>query len=256
MNNKDFKATLRRALQQDDIPRDKKHFEQTLMLAQKEACHIQKRKRITFSRFLILQIKHIGWKIWTAQLFFLSAAHILLSNLYREEDPRHISSLLFCLSVFVLMTALPFIYRSVRYQMQEVESAARFSSVKLLAAKLAMIGIGDLIILGGIFFVTLWETSLPADSIFVSLCFPFLLACSGCLFMLGHLSARHFFAGSVGLCSFLILLSAVLFRHYEAMLRYAFSGRWIVVCALLFTICIRECRYIIYCSPYTEMQLT
>lgn len=256
MNNKNLKDALRRTLQQDDIPADKKHFEQTLMLAQKEACQIQKRKRITFSRFLMLQIKHIGWKIWTAQLLFLSAVHILLSNLYREEKPRHISSLLFCLSVFVLMTALPFIYRSVRYQMQEVESAARFSSIKLLAAKLAMISLGDLLMLGGIFFVTLWETSLPADSIFISLCFPFLLACSGCLFMLGHLNARHFFAGSVGLCSFLILLSVVLFRHDETVLRYASSGRWIMICALLFAICIRQCHYIIYCSSYTEMQLT
>ncbi len=256
MNNKDFKRALRRELQQNEIPVDKKHFERTLMLAQREACQIQKRKRISFTRFFMLQIKHIGWKIWTIQSLLLCAAHILLANRYRAEKPRHIASLLFCLSVFVLMTALPFIYRSVRYQMQEVESAARFSSVKLLTAKLAMIGIGDLVMLGGIFFVTLWETSLPADSIFVSLCFPFLLACSGCLFMLGHLSTRHFFAGSIGLCSFLILLSAALLRHYEAVLRYALSGRWIVVCALLFAVCIRECHYIIYCSSYTEMQLT
>lgn len=255
MNNKDFKTALRRALQQDGILADKKHFEQTLMLARKEACRIQERKRITFTRFFMAQIKHIGLKIWTAQLLLLSAAHILLSNLYREEKPHRINTLLFCLPVFVLMTALPFIYRSVRYQMQEVESASRFSSVKLLAAKLAMIGAGDLLMLGGIFFAALWQTSLPAAGIFVSLCLPFLLACSGCLFMLGHLNARHFFAGSVGLCSFLILLSAILFRQYGALLQYAPPGRWIMLCALLFAVCIRECRYILYRSSYTEMQL-
>lgn len=256
MNNKIFETALRQALRQDDIPADTKHYENTLMLAGKETLRIQKRERITFTRFLAAQIRFIGWKIWGMQSLFLFAAYAVLSRFYRKEQPRHLVSLLFCLSVLVLMTALPFLYRSVRYRMQEVESASRFSLVKLLTAKLTIIGIGDLFMLGGIFIITLWETSLPAESIFISLCFPFLLACNGCLFMLGRLNAGNFFAGSIGLCTFLIFFAVLLLRHYEALLRYALFERWIAVCALLLLLCIRECRYIIYCSSYAEMQLT
>ena len=255
-DSRNFEAALSQALQQENIPRDKKHFETTLLLAKKEVCRIQNRRRITFAQFLAAQITFIGWKIWTMQGLFLSAIHIFLFRLCREDAPRHIVSLLFCLSVLVLMTTLPFLYRSVRYQMQEVESAARFSLVKLLTAKLAMIGIGDLFMLGGIFLVTLWKTSLSAESIVVSLCFPFLLACCGCLFMLEHLDAKSFYAGSAGLCSFLILLDLALLRYCESMLRYALSGKWLLVCVPLLALCIFQCRHLIYRSSYAEMQLS
>ena len=254
--NKEFEAALRQALQPDYTPTDQKHYETTRLLAHRESCRIQKRRRISFAPFLAAQIRFIGRKIWIMQGLFLSVIHALLTSVYRKDQPAYMISLLFCFSVLVLMTALPFLYRSVRYQMQEVESAARFSLVKLLAAKLAMIGIGDLFMLGGIFIIALWETSLPAESIFISLCFPFLLACSGCLFMLGRLDAKSFFVGSMGLCSVLILLAVVFLRHYEALLQYTLSGKWAAVCILLLLVCVREYRYIIYCSSYTEMQLT
>lgn len=256
MNNKEFKTLLKEALRQTDFSTDKKHFESTLLLAKKEAHQTQMRKRISFTQFLAAQIRFIGWKIWAAQGLFLLAFHTVLSRFYGPEQPRHIPGLLFCLSVLVLMTALPFLYRSVRYQMQEVESASRFSLVKLLTAKLTLIGIGDLLMLIGIFLITLWETSLSAESIFISLCFPFLSACSGCLFMLGHLNPKKFLAGSLGLCSLLLLLAALFPRHYEAVFLSALPEKWFAVCTLLLLICIRECRYIVHCSSYTEMQLT
>lgn len=256
MNSKSFETTLRQALHRSVIPAERKPYEDTLMLAGNLAMQIPLRKRISFPQFLAAQIRFIGWKIWGVQALFLSALTASLSRLYQGEQPRHIACLLFCLSVLVLMTALPFLYRSVRYRMQEVESAARFSLVKLLAARLVIIGVGDLFLFGAIFLTALRGTSLSAEGIFISLCFPFLLAGSGCLFMLGHLSARNFFAGSMGLCFLLILLAALAFRQYEALLPYAFSGRWILVCAPLLLICIRQFRYLLCDSAYAEMQLT
>lgn len=256
MNSNQLKASLREALRRSDLPADRKHFEGTLLLARKQAQQMHRRRRISFARFLAAQIRFIGWKIWTMQGLFLAAVHALFFRIYREDEPRYMVRLLCCLSILILMTALPFLYRSVRYQMQEVESAARFSLVKLLSAKLAMIGIGDLFLLSGIFAVTLRKTSLSAESVFLSLCFPFLLACSGCLFMLGHLSARNFLIGSIGLCSLLILLAALHLRHYEVLSGYALSGKWLAACILLLLVCIRECRHILYRSSYAEMQLT
>lgn len=256
MNNNPLKTSLREALHQTELPADRKHFESTLFLAKRQAQHIQRRKRISFARFLAAQIRFIGWKLWVMQGLLLAAVHALLFPLYREAHPRYIVSLLFCLSILALMTALPFLYRSVRYQMQEVESAARFSLGKLLTAKLAMIGIGDFFLLGAIFAIALRKTSLPAESIFISLCFPFLLSCAGCLFLLGHLRARNFFIGSIGLCSLLLLLAVLLMRRYETTLQYAHSGRGIAACLLLLLACICEYRHIIYRSAYAERQLT
>ncbi len=257
MKEQNFEKKLKRSLHQSPPMRNEKHFENTLLLARKEAYQKQKRERISFTRFLSMQIKFIGWKIWSVQGIFLAAISCILSRSYDYiKNPQHMTKLLFCLSVLVFMTALPFVYRSVRYQMQEIEAVTRFSSVKLLMAKLIVIGIGDVSILSGILFTTVIKTSLQIDSAILYLSFPFLLVCSSSLFMLGHFTTKQFFVGSMGLCSFLVLVLFVIPRHYGLLFQQSFSAGWIMICALLTAFCIQQFRYILYYSSYTEMQVT
>lgn len=253
-----FEQRLQEALHQLPTTVSERHFADTLLLARKEACRKQYRERISFTQFLTMQIKFIGWKIWTAQGIFLLLIRGLLANLYGRnhlENPQSMVRVLFCLSVLVFMTALPFLYRSARYQMQETEAAARFSSVKLLLAKLIVIGIGDVSMLSGIFLTAIVKTSLQADRALLYLCFPFLLAGSGCLFMLGHFSPKPFFVGSMGLCSFLVLTFSILPQPYESLFQQSFSAGWLVICVLLAAFCIQQLRHILYHSFYTEMQI-
>lgn len=255
MRNKDFYNIVRHSLHQTPVPANDEHLAHMLSLSKKEISRRQNRERISYARFLSMQIKYVGWKIWAAQGVFLLIIRSLLTRFYGRDDPKYMMRLLSALSVLVLMTALPLIYRSVRCQMQEVEAATRFSSVKLLMAKLTMIGIGDLFLLGTIFLSALWKSSLRADSVFFTLCFPFLLTGSVCLFLLGHLNARQFFVGSTGFCSLCILFSCVGLRHFENLLCPPLSLGWALTCALLMLFCIRQFRYIMYRSPYAEMQL-
>lgn len=154
------------------------------------------------------------------------------------------------------MTALPLLYRSARWRMQEIEAAARFSSIKLLLSKLIVIAIGDLSLLGGIFLTALVKTSLRADTIVIYLCFPFLLAGGGCLFMLGHFPPGRFLTGSLLFCSALALTFAFLPEQRRLLFQPTFSAGWAVVCGLLFAFCAHQIRYLIKTSTYVEMQLT
>lgn len=258
MKKKNLEKELSRSLLSPAVTINEKHFRDTCLLAEKEACLKQKRARISFISFLFMQIRFIGFKIWSVQVIFLLFVSGMFNRLYgvdSSETPLSTARLLFCLSILVLMTALPFLYRSVRYRMQEIEAAARFSCVKLLMAKLAMVGIGDLFILSGIFCITIWKTSLQADSALLYLCFPFLLAGSGCLFILGHFTPKQFFTGSMGLCSFLILAASILFRHSTMLFCRSFSAGWIAACIFLAAFCGWQFRYILYRSSYTEMQI-
>lgn len=256
MREQSFEKELKQSLHQVPDMINRNHFENTLLLARKEAYRKQSRERISFVYFLAMQIKFIGWKIWSVQGIFLSVIASLFFRFYDYmKEPKYAGKLLFCLSVLVFMTALPFIYRSVRYQMQEIEATSRFSSIKLLMAKLIVIGIGDLSMLSGIFIIALIKTSLETDRIILYLCFPFLLVCGGCLFMLGHLAPKLFFIGSMGLCSFCVLASVLVPAHYAYLFQQSFSAKWIVVCALLVGFCIQQFHYIIYHSPYMEMQI-
>lgn len=257
----EFEIKLRESLHQMPVMTDGKymertHMERTRILADREILRKTERERITFLRFLTRQAVFIGWKIWMLQIPFLLVVSRVFAGVYEGGETRYLVKLLACLSVLVLMTALPFIYRSVHYRMQEVEGATRFSSVRLLMAKLAMIGIGDLLVFGGIFAAVVWKTSLQAEHVFLSLCFPFLFAASGCLYMLGHCKAKRFFAGSMSLCTVCIWLSAFWSGDCGALAEKSFLTAWFVLCGLLALFCVRQFRYILYRSPYAEMQIT
>ena len=120
MREQDFENHLRRSLHQCPVGAEGEHYEKTLLLARGEAHKRQRRARISFAGFLGAQIRFIGFRIWGAQGIFLLAASLILSGMYGGViNPYYLTKLLFCLSVLVFMTALPFLYRSVRWQMQE-----------------------------------------------------------------------------------------------------------------------------------------
>ena len=248
---------LRQSLHRLPSAASESHLHATILLARRESCQKQRRRRISPIRFLGKQLSFIGWKVWIVQAIFLLSVYGVFPVFYDHlTNSLRLAKPLFILSVAVFMTTLPMLYRSVRYRMQEIEAAARFSSVTLLLARLIVIGIGDIALLGGIFLFTLAKTSLPTDSAVFYLCFPFLLAGSGCLFMLGHFPPGKFLAGSLLFCSALILAFSVLpgqraFRHLPSLPAARF-----ILCALLAAFCAKQLLYIIRNSSYEEMQLT
>lgn len=247
---------LMHSLHQTSLAVNDTHLRTTILLSRKEVFQKQNRKRISLARFLVKQIPLIGWKLWGFQAVFLLSVYGVLSDLsdYLKSPPR-LAKLLFCLSIMVVMTALPLLYRSIRWQMQELETTTHFSLIKLLLARLIVIGIGDLSLLGGILLTALAKTSLSADSAVIYLCLPFLLSGSGCLFMLGHFPPGRFLAGSLLFCSALILVFAGLPLQCALLFHPAFSAVRIILCVLLFAFCAYQFRYIIKFSSYEEMQL-
>lgn len=248
---------LKKLLHQIPSGSNDTHLHTTILLAEREAPLRQRQERISFARFLAKQIRFTGWKIWIVQgvsLFILSA---LIPRLYEDFiTSQQMIKRLACLSILIFMTALPLLYRSVRYRMQEIEAASRFSGVKLLLARLILIGIGDICLLTGIFFSSIINTLLPTDSVFFCLCFPFLLSGSVCLYMLGHLTPGQFFAGSLLFCSFLLFLFALIPGQYMFLYHPALSVLRGILCAFLLALCVHQFRYIIITSSYEELQLT
>ena len=256
MNYEILENKLKQTLQQVPAVIDNSHLESTLSLARKEACLRQRRERISFAGFLIRQMTFMGWKVWTVQGIVLGILNAVLSRFYGYHiSLQTMVKLLFCLSILVFMTVLPLLYRSVRYQMQEIEAATRFSCVKLLLARLFIISIGDVLLLCGIFLSTVLKTTLPAGSTILYLCFPFLLAGSGCLYMLRHFAPRHFFMGSLFFCFFLMLVFCIIPNQYMLLSLPSLTLVWIMICALLFAFCIWQFRHIVKDSSFTEAQL-
>lgn len=254
MTNHDLETQLRQAYQGADVEVRSSSMSEAILLARKEA-H-SRRQRLSFPQFLSMQIRFIGWKVWAVQGASLLAVCWLLSHLFGQgywKDPQSVAGLLVCLSLLAFMTAPPFLYRSIRYRMQEVEAAARFSSVRLLMARLIIIGIGDATLLSGILLTAAAKTNLQAGNAALSVGFPFLLASSGCLYLLGHVCPRQFLAGSMGLCGFLLVGLSLAHRHFHLFFRL--SPGWIGICTLLIVFCCHQFHYLLHNCAYAEMQV-
>ena len=146
MRKQIFRNLLRSSMQDVEIPVRYEHLQKTISLAKNEWKKRVVRPRITFSKFLTTQIKFVGWKIWLAQAIVLLCLSYLLVFFgdYILNNQRNVALLLCCISILVLMSAIPFIQRSIRYKTYEIETATRFSATKQLLAKLLIIGIGDI----------------------------------------------------------------------------------------------------------------
>lgn len=249
---------LKDAIKLSDIPISKAHLKETLSSAEQEMCRKSKRERIKFKTFLSLQIRFIGWKIWLVQGLMLTAVCSMLSISFGNilfHNQEHIALLLSGIAILILMMAIPFIHRALRYKMHEIEVATYFSSIKLLTAKLLIITVGDIFMLGGIFLLTILKTELNTGSVLLYLVFPFLLASYVCLYLIGHISAERFLPYCTGMCVLLFSGMILLNRFYPKFYHQTLSVGWIAICIALLLFCISQYRYIIYRSDYTEMQV-
>ncbi|NLW69981.1 MAG: hypothetical protein GX061_02710 [Eubacteriaceae bacterium] len=197
--------------------------------------------------FLILQIKFIGLRIWGFQggLFLLLGS--LLSAAMGEhflENPRYAPLLLCCLSLCVLMSALPFLLRCERYKMCEVEAAARTSRLKLLFARLIIIAAGDIAMLGGILALTLIKSALAPSVAAFCLLVPFLTAACGILFIIGAYPLSRIVFGGSAVCLFTGAGFYLLIKIYPAIIGAGLGALRVGLCLAALVLCGGALRYI------------
>lgn len=212
-------------------------------------------KRLGFAPFLGTQVRFIGWKIWLFQaLVLLVANHTLTVALGRIYflDATIAMRCLSCLSVLVLLTALPFLANATRYHMHELEAATYFSALQLLAAKLLIVGIGDVVMLAGLWLYALTHTPLSAAVLPLCLAAPFLAASAGLLTLLDRTTPQVVLLGSVGWCS---LLGASGMLVPRSLLATSSATSGIILCTILTLYCLFALHRLLRHGAFTELQL-
>lgn len=232
------------------------HMQETICLVKKEIVRKAKRRHLSFWGFLKMQMRFVGWKIWTLQGIILGFIYLFMSDFfgkYYMENPGFLIKLLMVLAIVVLMTAIPFFYRSIYCRMQEVEAVTYVSSVRLLMARLLIVAIGDGVLLGSVYAIAIVNSVMPKLLIFLCLSLPFLTVCNGCLFMAGHLKPKHFLHGSIGLCMVTIGLLWYKGRWLESLFQNGVYG--LLISGLLTILCIYQIGNMQDFS-YTELQIS
>lgn len=240
-----------------NIEISEKYLHSTLLLADRELQQKRQKSRIGFQKFLILQAKYMGIQTWIIQGLLLSGICVILPSLLRHYlahlTSHGIAALLCCFSIFLAMNSILFTYRSSRYRMWEIETASYFSFARLLAAKMLLAGIGDIVLLGAIFTVTSLNTSCDRASILFYLLIPFLFTRYGNLLLQRHISFAklQICYGWIyfGLPGGIFLLN----RCVPICFDQSFSLGWGGICLVLILACIYQLYQMILVNERTDI---
>lgn len=241
-----WKKELGKALKESGGKTDAGRMAMTAEALQK-AYRGKPRERIGFGDLLLRQIRFYGWKIWLLQCLLLGFLRMAVSFAYgslREVNQEKIPLLLCCISVLIVMTAAPFLWRSLRYRMFETEIATRMSMGRLTMCWLLLAGLGDAAVLSGVFWFTVQSTSISSGGAALYLLVPFLLAAAGFCCLLAHVRPERFCAGCAGMCAVLLLLFLLAGEYCPDVYRQNFSLGWGGVCLCLLVFGIRQCSVI------------
>ena len=249
---------IRKELQEQELEMNVLNREATLAMVEKECARAGKQDRNGFFKFFVRQMKYLSVPIWCLQGVILMLILLFLSYAYGEqmvESAKEFAILLCGSAILILLTMVPFIQRSVRYQMNAVEAATRFSSGRILAAKLLTIGLGDGVMILGLIIFNALCTSLSVPQIIVFLLVPFLILSSATLHLLRHVAADKYGTGCI--CVGLLFFLAVLLGGEVAPWIFAETGiiAWVITALAFGVFTTYQIRQLIKSSVIMELQI-
>ena len=253
-----FLRRMQKALHEQNQIIDESRMNLTLTMAEKELSKVQKRQRIGFIEFFVRQIKYLSVPIWCVQGIILFLIVSVLGYAYGEltvASEKQLAVLLCSCVILILLTTIPVIERSIRYQMNTVEAATRFSVKRILAAKLLAIGLGDSAMIAGVMLFTIYQTSLPILQAVSFLMLPFLVLSSVALYLIGHMSVEKYTVGCICACVILFLVVLLSGEIYPWIFEEAFMAGWIMICLALGVFSFSQIRYIMNHSAIAELQI-
>lgn len=256
--NTKFEKQLKQAMQNQVKIQDETHLQRVLKNTNREFLRMQGGCRISFWEFFIRQVKYLSYSIWLVQGFALLILVGILGYSYGElslDNGWQIAILLCGCAILIMMTSVPFVERSLRYNMNEIEAATRFSTSRLLLAKLLMIGIGDGIMIAGLLLITILYTSISIINAVLYLLIPFLLMSSVVLYLIGHVPMKRFKLLCITLGGSILYGAVVMWKTCPWIFREMFNIGWIGICVILIGICISQVRYIMLRSAVIELQI-
>jgi len=164
------------------------HKEQMLESIRQMQALKQRGRKIGFIRFLLRQVPFVAKKLWAMQGLMAMAVFVVLYSTLDGDlgylGIRHIPALLGGLAVSQIMLAIPFMQRSFQYRMYEIEASTRLSYTSLVMANMILMAAGSMAVFSICAVVTSIGLKLPGMDMMLYFLLPFLVAGSGCFWIL------------------------------------------------------------------------
>ena len=179
------------------------------------------RSKNKFRDLLLCQLKFCGIKMWAFELLLAIITSLTLKNFLSDSYFMTTRKLVFCVVCFAIavpMMLLPFLYRSIRYQMFEMESASVFSIKTVLFSKFLLFFGGEVLLVASVLLVLWNTTSITFAELAGCILIPFLLANDGFLLLLKKIKSEKLCESFLGFGIALIVIIIISFRSTEQIL--------------------------------------
>ena len=250
MVNRGLNEKIEYALSEKTLKVTKAQMEQMLFLATVQFRKNGKKKRIGFGELLLHQIRFVGIRIWVIEVITVFFLVLILRSFFMEPyffTPRKIAFALSCGVVTASMLLLPFLYRSARFQMMEIESAAYFSIKRILITRFFLFFGGEIVIAAAVCTIAYVQQFIDKGML-VYVLLPLLLTGNGILFFLRNTSLEKLCRDYI--CYAGVLLTLLFVSYYAV--PWIFDGKlwsmWIGSGAILLGYFIRQCNRLMKCS--------
>ncbi len=237
MANEQLERMLRK---KEPIHMDARHIARTVGAVKRELASARPYEPRSFASFCIGQAGFFGWRTWLTQAAVLLLIFVGMGIAEAEGMGALAYSAPFMIrvsAVVTMLTALPTLYRSTRHGMLEVEIAARAGYSRLLLSRLALVGVGDALMLMGIVSFAALKTEIGLVNILFCLLLPFLAMLCVMLTLLPRIPLRTLpYAMWVASASMLIISAALGTKTPSQAMYPALS----MLCILAAIVCITQ----------------
>lgn len=217
-------------------PADETNIQKTV-LAGKRLLMKNPVQELRWYRRIVNQFKYISPLLWLSQLLAIGICMLLISQISSDTDITSILSAISFVVALLGVVGFPEVCKSFSYQMWELEQSCKYNLRQIVAIKLSIIGMIDLIIILAITLFTSLQTELPVWEMALYLFVPFNSACIVSFFITSLArnknSVSPIFPEGFGF-AFLMLLCINRFSPYQSIS----IPIWLILCFGTFAILI------------------
>ena len=195
------------------------------------------RNRNHFGDLLLIQTKLCGMKMWLFEMLAAAVMCICMYSIFQEQYFLTLKKQLFlltCFAVSVPILILPFLYRSIRYQMFEVECASVFSIRTVLFSKFLVFFGGETGMVMALTAFLRWKGNFSWAEIAGCVLIPVLFANDGVLALLKRAKPEKICRDMLGFGGMLLAaVSLILLSEQAGIVRLGYFPTAVVAVAVV-----------------------
>lgn len=224
---------LKRFYAKDIPPVDSARKRQVVELVAQEAQkadYAQASTAMSFRKFVFTQMRFINPVCWVLQIALIACV-LVAGDTYRSSEIQ--APLIMTFALLTVAIAIPSVFKSFESRTSELELACKFNCAQVLAARLIIFGLADVLWLSIIIAVMPSFAGSDPFSVFLYASTPFFLFCALC-FYLARVANKHVTRATIAVVAISIIVlwqSIGLFPYWYSSLSWT---TW--VGALIFAI--------------------